>query len=303
MVKEKKYKIEEELVYSTLLLSNSQDDEYIVDAKKIVSFICDSFELEDSDKEKYYGYILDRALCMCTYEDAMVYFQNKDIVGALSNEELNIFQIKATILKQMHDCHKNDINYDEVQHYIREYFYSRIDNIANKGRSRVVELLAILKILGIGCEKNLDEAIDLFKGLIYWLPFTCVPYLKQAYKLKKDKENYAIYVELEKIMENNNPYRKSILPAEDEKIFSEKAKDLYRLISSFQIDVINEIARARKETTFDVLGDVIDYSFAEAITSEKINYKKKMELINNYDKRGWLDLTNNPNKYEMRIGF
>ena len=303
MKKELLFKVKEELVFSTLLLSNSQDDDYIVDAKKIISFICDAFELSENDKEKYIDMILDKALCLCTYKDARVFYQNKEVVGDLTNDELVIFQIKASCLRFLHQEYGALINYDEVQHYNRDYFYGQVDNLANVGRVKVVELLAILKTLGIGCERDYDEAIDLFKELSYWLPLVCVPYLKQVYKMKNDKKNYKLYAELETILNKYNPHRKSILSKEDEKVFSKEAKELFKLISSFQIDVINGMAGKESGKTYNILGTVMDYSFAEAIIRDDIDFNTKIGFINNYGKREWQEYTNGIDDKNKRIGF
>ncbi|MEG2451022.1 MAG: hypothetical protein RSB09_04735, partial [Clostridia bacterium] len=84
----------------------------------------------------------------------------------------------------------------------------------------------------------------------------------------------------------------TVIPEKAKALYSEKARIYYVYISSIFQDIVH---------TQKVVD--INFSFIEAITSDKIDYFKRMSFINNYSDQQWKEITNSSQSPTKKLGF
>lgn len=287
-------------LYSCATLSNDFSNAYEKDAEKIVNFVCKTYGLSNETITQFCNTIFDTLKPVATLSDATAVKKNE---GEIDNsEEFTLLCIKAEIIEDLSfisekmylgpyqdiDC----LNYQYLKPYQANMRFSKINRVASCGLVIAARQAAIMQILGIGCKQDLELARMRLISCTYWGDIFSAYLLARLYEITGETEKHDLYLNLAKLCDKYLYTGCTVLPGDAIKEYGTEACNEYALISSILQDVIyaNKLFN-------------IDFSFIEAITSEKLDYFKKMEYINQYDRKEWKELTNPSFSTEKKIGF
>lgn len=289
------------MVLLTTLLSNVTDEQFDRDAKKIIKLIGEAYELSPEDIKE-----CERLIC----EELVIIPRNKDREKYLDYQESDergnylatMLSVKCDVLYAIKELHAHIgeslggdwFDYSNYHIYNPQLRYSQMRKAAVTGDLIVNKMVAVMRYIGLGCQKDEELAILSLKQCMLWGDMFSVNILKHIY-FKEDKKIYPIYNDLSKLdkyLDNGV----TVLPDEVIEKIHPKAKELYAYISSIKQDIILPLSHHR-----------IDFSFVEVLMQRNVPYRRKMYFINNYSNPAavseWKEITNASAGKEARIGF
>ena len=287
-----------EMVKITTFLCNNVSDEFNDDAKKIITFVGKAYGFDKALIAYCVEQITGELSIIQTDEDVRTY-------RSLKREEKPSEDIKNPLLKFKHDAvteiasidfarvplNKVWFDYSFPNDYNAKIRYNELSNSTGPGLIDINKTVAVMDYLGIGTKKDLASASRRFKQCMLWGDMASIKFLALIYKEEKDEENEKIYNELFSLTSYiNNGI--TVLPENIKEKINEKTNELFVLISSIKHDIIYR---------FNI--SLIDFSFAEIMMDERVDYYKKLRYINEYRHYDWTDETNSSVKEGPRMGF
>ncbi len=286
-----------EMVKLSLLLSNRKDGKPDKDIHKIIEFIGEAYQFD-------FNFIL---FCLTKITDELSAISVVDDINAFkslsstNNEALGDFpellQIKCDALNEIIEettkydtkVNKNWFDYSYYRQYDAQARFAQLKATSTVGYIAANKLVGIMLATGVGCEKDLKEAILRFKQCVFWGDIPSIFLLAYALELDENKEQAIIYRELATL---DSYFLKgvTVLPKKEEGK-SQAVKDLYAEISSIKHDVIYQYNMKD-----------INYSFVEVMMSTDISHLQKLEYINNFSNYEWKEVTNS-SKTITKMGF
>ena len=127
-----------------------------------------------------------------------------------------------------------------------------------------------------------------------WGDIPSMRLVAEVYREKGETDKADLYAEVAAIAGDYLYAGCTVIPSFDKHEYSDKSREIYALISSIRQDVVRAYDKYN-----------VDFSFVEALRSPELDYYKRMEIINNYSKNEWKEVTNasvNP-AAKVRIGF
>ena len=291
------YEVFYNMIMSTTLLSNSQNDNYVRDAGRIINFFAEAYGLESELSNKMYYVILSDLINFGLNSDKEVEKQNRsfdrnyDVNDKLNEVKCNVLDEIEVLCKRFSTDQKvNYFDYSFYHIYDARVRYYELNASAKLGVISVVRLLGIMNALGIGCDKDYDKATIRFTQCAYWGDIPSMYLLKYIYsKNGKKKEAKTI----EDLITLSKKYLNMGITVLPEKLSEcKEAQELYVYISSILQDVVINLNKV----------DIV-FSFVEAMLLENLSYEDKLDLINNYRNERWKALTNAVNITNNRVGF
>lgn len=285
------------MVLSATLLSNAISAEFDEDAKKIIRFIGQAYQLDESLIQYAQSVILDDLVAISTRADVIAFNNSHDYDSELDELD-SLFSIKVDVLevidamRERMDVSTNPtwFDYSHYKPYYPEIRFIQLANYAAIGHPIAVKEVGILSFLGIGVNANADSAYYRLKQCLMWGDLSVIPLLREIAKAKNDADAQ-VYDELNQLI----PYMeegRTILPKELDNALQNKTKELFVLIASIRQDIVLE----SKEL-------YINQSFVEVMLLDSVSYPQKLNFINNYHSNEWKDVTNSSSgHYGFRIG-
>ena len=287
-----------EMVKITTFLCNNVSDEFNDDAKKIITFIGKAYGFSKELIHYCVEQITEELIIIETDEDVRTY-------RSLKREDKPSEDIKNPLLKFKHDAvteiasidfariplNRVWFDYTFPNDYNAKVRYNELSNSTGPGLIDINKTVAILEYLGIGTKKDVASSIRRFKQCMLWGDIASIKFLAFIYKEEKDDVNAKLYEELFSLTSYiNNGI--TVLPEKVKEKIDGKTNELFVLISSIKHDIIYR---------FNI--NFIDFSFAEIMMDEKVDYYKKLRFINEYRQYEWADETNSSTKVGPRMGF
>ncbi len=287
------------MVLSTTIMSNAPTPEFIADSTAIIEFIGKAYKLSDEFIEYANSLILDKLITLGLTVDQQAVYASRQYGETYTDEDV-LFDIKGDVLTKIQSIAENanpEVNpnwfdYSHYKTYRASVRFAKINTTSASGNLIATRQAGILKILGIGCEKNVKEGIVRLTQCALWGDIPAMYLLAYAYDLDGNVEKARIMSELAEI---SNQYLKmgfTVLPKEVKDKYSEEAVSYYVYISTIKQDIV--YAYDKKN---------IDFSFIEAVTSDELDYFDRMGFINNYERKDWKDVTNSAVKPLRKLGF
>jgi hypothetical protein len=183
-------------------------------------------------------------------------------------------------------------DYNHYFSYNARVRYEEIKVAASGGNPVINRQMGLLLALGIGTEKNLTESANRLKRCALWGDLPSIKLLATVYRLQGDAEKASVTKEVATLAENYLHAGYTVIPQESAKKYSEQAISYYSLISSILQDVVYALNKHN-----------IDFSFVEAISSDELDYYKRMYFVNNYQRAEWRDVTNSAHNPAKKIGI
>ena len=279
------------------MLSNNFNDELDRDTTKIIEFIASSFSIEKEDAELCEKLILDDLTMISTTSDVYAFYNNSGVnefkeIGNmlyLKAETINRLESIADRLKGTSYLHFFD--FKQLRPYYSDIRYKELELSSAKGDIDINRTVAILQAIGIGCQRNLQKATNRLKQCAIWGDIPSLFYLAHIYELEGKEKEAQIYKDLsalsEYIIEG-----KTMLSKEDKEKYSKETCELFVIISSIKQDIV---------LGFDL--SEINYSFAEVMLLDSLDYYTKLDCINNYKSLEWKNITNSSNDPTKKLGF
>lgn len=279
------------------MLSNNFNEDLDNDSSKIIDFIFKSFEVSNDEIEFYKKKITDDLTIISTTSDVDAFYSNNS-----SNEypEIdNLLYLKCQAISKLNNLSfrlKNSpfqyyFDYNHLRPYFPHIRFYELESVSIVGDIDINRTVAILQILGIGCEKNQSVAINRLKQCALWGDISSLFYLSYLNELIDNKADALIYRNLSEL----SPYMlegKTILSDEDKNKYNKETNELFVIITSIKQDII---------LAFNI--NEIDFSFVEVILLDNIDYYTKMECINNYKSLEWKEITNSSYNPSKKLGF
>ncbi|MBO5328211.1 MAG: cell division protein SepF [Clostridia bacterium] len=287
------------MVLSTTIMCNTPSETFYKDATKIIDFIGAAFGLDAKTVKICSKIILEDLAELGLTTDRLAVYSERRFGDNLTDIDV-LGDIKCDVLaklSEMHDKPDAGVNpgwfdYSHYKTYQAKVRFCKIESAGESGNIICARQAGILKLLGIGCSVNLDYAIKRFTQCSLWGDITSIRYLSYAYKLKKDDEKSKTYSEVVELCKKFLKSGTTVIPDNVKNDFSESAKTYFVYIASIVQDVVHAFDKKN-----------IDYSFIEAITSEKLDYSDIMSYINNYKDLSWKNVTNAIERPRMSLGF
>lgn len=284
------------MLISTTMLSNTMTKDVAADSEKVIEFVGKAFGLNANLIEQCKDVVLRKLSSVALISDAKALYNSVQPQDK-HDEETILFEIKSNVLEEIFNLGSNNgkHNHFDYTHYNAYEPHVRFFKISEEslgGNIIATRQVGIMKMLGIGCEKNVFEAISRLLQCSLWADVPSMYLLAHCYAAVGNDEKSAIFYQLANLCGKYLTGGITVLPQEARNAVSEDAATYYAYVSTILQDVI----LAYK--VFDV-----DFSFVEAITSDNLDYFQRMNFINNYDKKEWKNVTNSAIRPSKRIGF
>lgn len=285
------------MLLSTTIMSNSKTPEYDSDMNVILDFVGKAYKLDEKIIEKCKQLILEDLSSLSLTNDQLAVYSARTYGDTYSDNDV-LFDIKGDVLiklESLSDTRNTDVNkgwfdYSHYKTYQPNVRAAKLDITSSSGNLLATRQMGILLSVGIGVEKNLDEAIIRLKQCTYWGDISAAYFLAYAYELSGDKKQSDLYYELATLEKKYLNKGITMIPENGEH-YSQTAIELYAIISSIKQDIVY---------AYNLQG--IDFSFVEAITLPGLSKEKRMYFIDNYEKKEWKTLTN-ASAVHTRVGF
>ncbi len=298
----KNYEAFYNMVLSTTIMSNTSTPELDNDARRIIEFIGKAYKFEDKFIEKCTSIILDELSSFALTIDQDAVYTSRELGDKFSDKDV-LFDIKGDVLNKLNGIfesrdekiigiNRNWFDYTHYKTYEAHVRFSKINIASASGSLICTKQAGILKILGIGCEENLEEGIYRLMQCAIWGDIPSMYLLAYAYKLAGNEEKSKLFYEISEISKKYLNVGYTELSKEVRKQYSEEAYIYFVYIATIKQDIINACHMK-----------TIDFSFIEAITSDKLDYYKRMYYINNYERKEWKEVTNSSREPSKVIGF
>ena len=288
-----------DMVLSATIMSNAQTEEYRSDARKIIGFIAKSYALSPELTAGCERIILDELSRLGKITDRQVVYSARRPDGQYGDMD-SLFDIKGDALATVQALGKEAgiregwFDYGHYKTYQANIRFEKINVASAGGNVIAVRQAGILHALGIGTEKNLNKAELRLMQCAIWGDIPSMHLVAEVYREKGETDKADLYAEVAAIAGDYLYAGCTVIPSFDKHEYSDKAREIYALISSIRQDVVRAYDKYN-----------VDFSFVEALRSPELDYYKRMEIINNYSKNEWKEVTNasvNP-AAKVRIGF
>lgn len=181
------------------------------------------------------------------------------------------------------------MNFTSFHHtYEPRVRFSQIKRKACGGGTLYTLQMAMMLILGIGCESNIVLAQRLLECLLVWREEAAAKVLSFLWARENDGEVASFFQDVFECLKSPQPVLEP-LPAQSR--ISARAAEYCAVISAVQSLVKN--AGGKRE---------VDFLFAGLMNSEDIPFAEKLDLIRQYKDGVWLSFYNNRD-VKPRIGF
>ena len=286
------------MIVSTAMLSNVSSEEFDADGAKIIDLIGKAYQLDDELVNECKRIILDELVTISTSDDVASYINSKgyDYEPEAFDALLQMKCDALAVIRNVADTKDNNLNpsWFDYEHY-RPYFpvarFEELSVAVSTGSIAVNRTLAIMQILGIGCDKNFKSAELRLKQCVLWADYPSMHLLAYLYKLDKRADDAKAYQGLAETSDLIKEGR-TLFPKELEEKYGLRVKELFVMVASIKQDIIINSQRLN-----------IDYSFVEVMMLQDLDFYNKLKYINEYHTQQWKEVTNpssNPNK---RLGF
>lgn len=279
----------------TTLIGNNSSPQYDEDAGKVIEFIGKAYFLDDETINFCKKIILDELVTISTKEDMSAFINSHDFDSepedldsllTMKCDAINVAESLASVKNV--NLNPDWFNYCHYKPYYPLVRFKQLCLAASTGNPIANKAVAMMLYLGLGTKKNVASAIYRLRQCLVWGDVPSIYFLKYIYEMNGAQDEANVLTDLLTLL----PYLeegRTVLPEEKQKEICKDAFDLYRIISSIKQDIVINAERL-----------YIDYSFAEVMISDKLDYFAKMRYINNYSSQEWKEVTNSSHK---RIGF
>ncbi len=287
------------MVLSATIMSNAQTKDYRADAGRIIRFIAGAYGFTAEFTDECERLILDELSRLGKTTDRQVVYAARKPNGQYGDMD-SLFDIKGDALAAVQEIGKQPgiregwFDYNHYKTYQANIRFEKINAASAGGNVILVRQAGILHALGIGCEKNLDKAELRLMQCAIWGDIPSMRLVSAVYKAMGEDKKAEVYREVADISAKYLYAGCTVIPPFDKHEYSDKAREIYALVSSVRQDVVRAYDKYN-----------VDFSFVEALRSPELDYYKRMEFINNYSGSGWKEVTNasvNPST-KVRFGF
>ena len=277
-----------EIILYTTMLSNNASKEWEEDCKKIIDFICSSYDLNINDD--YLKLISYEISNLSTINEYKLLFNKASFSDEFDDVSV-LYDIKGRAMIAITQIFKRIEN---VNTGIYTYFdynsinpYNRIDrrtSLMQSSRFGDVELSVMAGLLyatGVGGKQNYRLAKLRFLQAAYW---GCLPAFKYAAMISKilgEKKEVEFYTEMYSACSGFLAEGVTIIPLEYQDKYTKKTQEYFSLVASIYFDVV---ILYRLST--------INYSFVEVMMLDSLSLAEKMKYVNNYNEYKWKEETN-----------
>ena len=286
-------------ILATTVITNTYNAESVTDCERIIEFISEAYGAKKALVVKIKKIILEDLICLGVMEDLNAFDAGKNFYSYFSEID-KCMEIKYEIIRMLTDLRASQpgtnfgfVNFDHYNVYQPCARYKRLSQSAMRGDLISTREIGILQALGIGCEKNLEDAKRKFLQCVLWGDVQSAYLLSYTLKITGDPKA-SLFAEVANLMSTYLDDGITVLPKEQTKNFSEEAKVYFIYISSIKHDVIYAYNLR-----------FMDFSFLEIIMSDEADYNQKMTFINEYGNKRWKNFTNKvtENAKKTKIGF
>ena len=163
----KHYSAFREMLIATTALSNCSSEKYDEDCKKIIEFIGQAYNLEKELVEYCAKVILDDLITISTQQDINA-FVNSHSYETKLDELDSLMSAKCDaidIIKSFGEVRSPQLSfkwfdYSHRNPYYPEIRYQQLGIAASTGNVVANKVVAILSVLGIGCEKSKQNTLS-----------------------------------------------------------------------------------------------------------------------------------------------
>lgn len=284
------------MLMSASLLCNTAWKEAVADSEKLVHFVGKAYKMPEETIEMCKDVILNQLADLQLLSDANAWYST---ISAQTNDDLSILrEMKCNVLQEINNLgatqNKSERNFDYTHYntYQPNICFFKTQQISAQGNIAATRQVGLMKMLGIGCNPNSQEAIARLFQCVVWADVPSMHLLAYCYELENNQQKGQMFRQLAQLSQKYLLRGVTVLPEQDKSEVTEEAALCYAYISSILQDII---------LPFKMFN--IDFSFVEAITAPQLDYFRRMHYINNYDKKEWKNVTNSAIKPTKQIGF
>ena len=297
----KNYSAFREMLIATTALSNCTSEQFDEDSKKIINFVGKAYGLSEELIKYCSKVILDDLITISTQKDINA-FVNSHLYETELDELDSLMSAKCDaidIIKTFGEIRSPQLSYKwfDYSHknpYYPEIRYQQLSIAASTGNVVANKVVAILSVLGIGCEQTKENTLSgayRLKQCAMWGDIASLFLVREVYKILGNSQGISLFDQLISLV----PFIKegrTVLPEDTKKKLSKEAYEFFSIICSIKQDII----LSRKKFN-------IDYSFVEVMLLSSVDYYDKLGYINRYEAQEWKEVTNPSFNPDRKIGF
>lgn len=285
------------MVISTTIMSNTRSPKFDEDSEKIIKFISDAYSFDEQFSKDAAKVIIGDLSLMSRMGDFHAFKGSIQPSSEVDDALHQLYEIKGDVFISLKMLSKVSIDgswfdYSMYKLYEPARRAYQIRNLSSFGNLTTTRQMGILYALGIGVPKDYELAQMRLTQSALWGDIPSMHLLSHVYHLAGNEEKSKLMAEVAQLCHKYLMEGCTVLPDEVKKNFSEEACRYFAYISSIKQDIINA-SNAHK----------INFSFLEAVMSDKLDFFKRMDYINNYSAAAWKDLTNSSIKSTPGLGF
>lgn len=287
------------MLTATLVTSNRPSGTFNEDCNAMIDFIGSAYSLSEETLKSCKECIYVSLAPISLLADKKAIFSNRQYTEFLNDADV-LNDIKCSVISFLERLSKSNspsINPDwfDYNHYFSYNAHVRYEELkvaASGGNPVINRHIGLLLALGIGVERNLEESANRLIRCALWGDIPAVKLLAKVYELLGENKKASTVKEIAELSEKYLHAGYTVVPKNALSKYSEVAVEYYSIISSVLQDVVYAFNKQN-----------IDFSFVEAITSEDLDYYKRMYYVNNYQRNEWKDVTNSASNPSKKIGF
>lgn len=274
---------------STALMSTYNSKELEEDSHKIIHLVGDAFKLGEEVVKEFKNCILGDMMSIGLITDYQA-VASTELLSDNDKENIELYEIKGRVLEEVAIAETQTYNLSDIRalNQIKanmkyEYFHHpynaklrfwQLKRLSNSGNVDITRQVAMLYVLGIGCEKDLEKAEENLLKCILW----------------GDKISALLLNKLNEILGKEG--------SQYQKIFLDKKPEDTKLLEYWQLRrLLNYYLIAPKKEL------LINNELAKTLISDNLSFKNKVDLIANLNEKTWRNAHMLMENKENCIGF
>lgn len=277
---------------STSLMSTYNCKEFDTDSHKIIAFIGDCFGLPHEIINEFESCILGDMMNIGLITDYQA-VSSTELLSDNDKDNIELYEIKGRILEEIavDEAQNYNISDMRIANQIRanmkyEYFHHpynaklrfwQLNRLMKNGNVDITRQIAVLFVLGIGCEIDFQKAEENFLKCILWGDKISAVLIDKLYQ---------------KIGKMNSEYHKVFSDNQPKEVNDIRILEYWQLVKLLNAHII-----APKKDS------LINNELANMLISNELSFQNKVELILNFNEKTWRNASLLMSSKENRIGF
>lgn len=285
---------------SAAMLGTKHSDAFDRDASAVIGFIGKAYGWPQERIGAARSLILGDMMRVGLVADYLA-LSAEDYLDEHTKEHMLLYEIKGVVIEEVNRSRmtgaltgkwaelevKNSMAYLAFHHdYEPRLCFAQVRRSSDRGDTVGVMQEAVMRLLGIGCQKDILIAQRLLQNLLLWGEKSAAVILSFLWSREGNTEMQTYYRAIYDILE-----RSCFFCEEDTPACPDRAEEFCILINAVQTEIVRGCNRPQ-----------VDMFFADLMYRDEIPFEEKLEFVRRYREGYWLTCLTEYKK-PRRIGF